>query len=266
MTRNSAELYDPATETWTLTKDPMNYARARHTATLLQNGKVLIAGGMADKTTELYDPETDTWSLSGNMVSRRYDHVAVRLFDGTVLVAGGRTRNDNRVNYVNQWFTNSAELYNPVTGTWAALPNMRFPRADFTAALLYDGSVMVIGGRLQTGDMTPTTEIYDPSTKSWRMGVSMKYARQNPLGQEALQVGNGTIMVVGGDSQGTSEIYSPTTERWVSVLRLHSTHYCGATVSLSNGQAFVAGGFDVLNSNDKTRLTTSTEIYSPGSE
>jgi transcriptional regulator with XRE-family HTH domain len=264
---SSAELYDPANETWTLTKDPMKYARARHTATILQTGKVLIAGGAPYYPAELYDPNTDTWSLSGNMMTHRYDHVAVRLLDGTVLVAGGRIRNDKHNNTNdNQWITNNAELYNPEMNTWAALPKMYFPRADFTSALFPDGRVLVIGGQLPNGEATPTTEIYDPSTKRWLLGASMNYARQNPLGQEAVQGKDGTILVVGGDTLGTSERYIPTIGKWVSVLRLHSRHYLGATASLDNGQAFVAGGFDVLSTVDKNKTTASTEIYLPASD
>ncbi len=94
----------------------------------------------------------------------------------------------------------------------------------------------------------------------------MNYARQNPLGQEALQVEDGTILVAGGDTLGTSERYIPTMNTWGSVLKLHSPHYLGATATLSNRQAFIAGGFDVLSTNDKNKITASTEIYLPASE
>jgi transcriptional regulator with XRE-family HTH domain len=263
----SAELYDPVTETWRLTKKPMNYARAQHTATLLQSGKVLIAGGSPyTKIAELYDPVNDTWSMAGDMLSRRYGHIAVLLLDGKVLVAGGTTRNNNNENN-DTYITNSAELYDPSNNTWVSSPNMmNIPRADFTASLLPDGNVLVIGGRLPKSDVTPTTETYHPIKGIWELVDTMKYARLNPLGQEALQFEDGTIMVVGGDSQGTSERYIPTTGKWVSVLSLHSQHYLGASCALSNGQALVAGGFDVLSSDDKSKITASTEIYTPGSE
>ncbi len=262
MIRSSAELYDPATETWMLTKGTMRQARVKHTATVLQTGKVVVAGGVVhDNTTELYDPATDTWSWAGDMLTHRFDHVAVRLLDGNVLVTGGRTKNE-----IDQSITNSAELYNPDKNTWTFLPSMNIARADFTAALLPDGRVLVIGGRLPSGDPTPTTEIYDFNTRRWQPGDGMRYARQNPLGQEALRCADGTILVVGGDHLGTSETYSPTTGTWVSPLKLSSPHYLGATASLSNGRALVAGGFDVSSSDDKSRITSSAEIYSPGLE
>lgn len=258
----SAELYVPKTETWIYTSNQMKYARARHTATLLQSGKVLIAGGSPyNNRAELYDPDNDTWSTAGTMVIRRYDHVAIGLLDGKVLVAGGRTRNDDDSSIIN-----SAELYNPDTETWSSIPNMQIARADFTAVLLPDGRVLVIGGRLPKGHATATTEIYDPYKGLWQQATSMNYARQNPLGMEALQFEDGTIMVLGGDTLGTSERYIPRTNTWVSVLRLHSHHYLGATAALSNGQVFVAGGFNVLSSVDKKELNATTEIYLPGSE
>lgn len=262
----SAELYDAKTETWIYTSNQMKYPRARHTATLLQSGDVLVAGGSPHNNTntaERFDLNNGTWVSSGNMTTLRYDHVAIRLLNGRVLVAGGRTKNDENDS---KHITNSAELYDPTTKTWASLPPMNIPRADFTAALLPDGRVMVIGGRLQNGVVTESTEIYDPYMRSWQQGASMHYPRLNPLGQEALQFEDGTIMVVGGDSLGTSEIYLPANNKWVLVLQLHSPHYLGATVSLGNGQALVAGGFDVLSSDDKSKITASTEIYTPGSE
>ncbi len=260
-TTNSAELYVPETETWRLTKHPMGRRRVKHTATLLRTGKVLVVGGVGDNTTELYDPAADAWSMSGNMMTRRYDHVAIPLRDGNVLVAGGRTRDND-----DKSITNSAELYNLDKKTWTSLPSMNSARADFTAALLPDGKVLVIGGLLLSGDPTPTTEIYDPNTGGWLPGAPMKYARQNPLGQEAVQHEDGTVLVIGGDTHRTSEIYSPNTETWGSSLKLSSQHYLGATASLGNGQALVAGGFDVLSIDDKRRITTSAEIYSPATE
>jgi len=268
-TLSSAELYVPENGIWLKTKETMRQPRARHTATLLLTEEVLIAGGAPDYFAELYDHKTDTWSLTRKMVSLRYDHVAVSLLDGKVLVAGGRTKNENKnMNKDNSSITKSAELYNPTDRTWRSLPDMNLARADFTAALLHDGRVLVIGGRLPTGKVTSTTEIYDYKTESWRLGASMKYARLNPLGQEALQFEDYTIMVVGGDTQGTSEIYTPTPTigMWGSALTLRSPHYLGATAYLGNGQALIAGGFDMLSSDDKSKITASTEIYMPGSE
>ncbi|CAF3922388.1 unnamed protein product, partial [Adineta steineri] len=98
---NSAELYDPSTETWTIIASMKN-TREVHTASLLMNGQVLIAGGYMGNTTEIYDPSTNTWVDGSDMNDIRISHTASVLTNGKVLVTGGF----GNVNYLS-----SAELY-----------------------------------------------------------------------------------------------------------------------------------------------------------
>jgi len=92
-----AELYDPASGTWTVTgrlHKPRNY----HTATLLENGMVVVAGGLkltVNKPTELYDPASGTWTTTGDLNRRRFGHTATLLQDGAVLITGGEGKHNN---------------------------------------------------------------------------------------------------------------------------------------------------------------------------
>src|ERR1019366_8126321 len=95
-------------------------ARSSHTATLLPNGTVLVAGGTnsysAFRSAELYDPATGTWSATGNLTTPRNAHTATVLPNGTVLVAGGNTISGGGSGATTP--LRSADLYDPATGTW----------------------------------------------------------------------------------------------------------------------------------------------------
>ena len=154
---------DPAVPgAWTFTAS-MHDAREYHTATLLLNGKVLVAGGSDINgaqlnSAELYDSNTGEWSLTGSMHYRRAIHAATLLTDGRVLVAGGFS--DDAPNFI----LKSAELYDPAIGTWSQTGDMGTVREFHTATLLPNGKVLVVGGR---GIRYHQAELYDPDTGTW---------------------------------------------------------------------------------------------------
>lgn len=130
------EVYDPIAGVWSRVHD-LAHPREFHTATTLQDGKVLVVGGGA--ADEAFDPITGTWQDVGNQNFDRSNHTATFLLDGEVLIAGG-TGN-----------VSSTESYDPWTSTWKAIGNLGSARWGHTATLLSDGSVLVAGGLFSVG-------------------------------------------------------------------------------------------------------------------
>ena len=155
----TATLPDPSNGSWTATGS-LNRARSFHTATLLPNGKVLVAGGTNYgrhylASAELYDPASGTWRATGRFSTGRVWHTATLLPNGNVLVAGGTTPVD---------ILSSVELYVPTSGNWMAAPSLNSPRFVHTATLLPNGTVLVAGG-LYGNTFLASAELYNPTSR-----------------------------------------------------------------------------------------------------
>ncbi|HVM49064.1 MAG TPA: kelch repeat-containing protein, partial [Candidatus Acidoferrum sp.] len=233
------------------TGSPMITARTDHTATLLPNGKVLVAGG-TDYTNvfasaELYDPVTGAWTATGSMNTARDFHSATLLPNGKVLVAGGYDTNSPSLT--------TAELYDPATGTWRyTAPPINFHTAH-TATLLADGRVLVALG------FPSSPEIYNPSNETWSAAGTPKFARQD---HTATLLPDGKVLVVGGDiGEQTlvpaAELFDPATLTWTTngagALNVPRNNHT-ATL-LPNGEVLIAGGADFTN------YLSSAELYNP---
>jgi len=171
----------------------MAVGRFLHTATLLQNGKVLIVGGALTSasdpvpTAEVYDPATGTFAMTGAMATARAQHTATLLTDGRVLIVGGTTSTGTG----DLQPTATAEVYDPSTGSFSVTRSMAEARTYHTATLLPSGKVLVAGG----GNENSTAEVYDPATGSFSIADGMHVGRS---GHTATLLPNGSVLVAGG--------------------------------------------------------------------
>jgi hypothetical protein len=241
----SAELY--ATGTWTSTGS-LNIPRYNHTATLLPNGKVLVSGGNSGTSpvasAELYDPVHGTWTITGSMNVPRQNHTATLLPNGKVLVSGGY--NSGLAGGPQQ----SAELYDPVYGTWTYTGHLTDARQYHTATLLPNGKVLVAGGT-GTAGILQSAELYDPVSGTWTYTCHLNDPRQY---HTASLLPNGTVLVAGGSGTAgalsSAELYDPancsgTTGLWTSTTNtMTDARYNHTATLLQSGKVLVSGGYN----------------------
>jgi len=238
----------------------MSSVRGYPTATLLHNGKVLIAGGMiggtaATSSTELYDPATNKLSAGPPMLQARGEASAALLANGNVLIVGGFDGSNTLA---------STEIYKEATNKFVAGPSLLTARLAAGIALLPSGKVLVAGGGNIPNAEATSTEIYDPATNSFSAGPSMN---QFPSACTAILLPNGKVFINGAGiivngSVGTSvaELYDPASNS-IAEISLGIERAFAANVLLPNGKVLIAGGFAVVN--EQGTALSSTQIYDP---
>lgn len=230
--------------------------RSGHTATLLPNGKVLIAGGMRRnqdfyKSAELYDPGTNRFQPTGEMSIGRVGQAAVLLRSGKVLIAGG---------WIGHGCTDSAELYDPSTGKFSALAaRMTSRRGDPRATVLANGDVLITGGAdHDSPGGIASAEIFRAADMSFRAVQPMHFAR---VAHTATLLRDGHVLIVGGRGEkvnAMAEIFDPRAESFTVTGSLATARYKHTAGLLPDGRVLIAGGSDDRDWNGNL---SSAEIY-----
>jgi hypothetical protein len=218
----STEIYDPAKGAF-LPGPRLLSARSGQTATVLVDGRVLLAGGWSDAgmlaSTEVYDPASGGFRSAGTMAFARAGHTATRLRDGRVVLAGGG----------DAVASTTVEIFDPKAQRFTPAGTLSVARLAHTATLLHDGRVLFAGGHSAHGDVLASAELYDPASGKASAAGPMRVRRYK---HGAILLEDGRVLLVGGSDErdwrgqyDSAEIYDPKTGSFAPTGRLSSARF-----------------------------------------
>jgi len=252
ITGNSISIYVLAPASGFTPTGSMQTTREEHTATLLNDGKVLVVGGMqwaainpcpygtrcfqlhALASAEIFDPATGAFKSTGEMSVARVFHTATFLGDGRVLITGG----DDRMTTA----FGTAEIFDPSTGVFTLTGNMVMPRSAHTATLLNNGKVLLAGGDGANGTVPSTAELFDPATGQFTPTGNMTTSR---FFHTATLLSDGRVLLAGGDTSGataTAELYDPMTGQFTASGSMSVARTAHRATLLKSGMVLMTGG------------------------
>ncbi|MGA7783427.1 MAG: kelch repeat-containing protein [Candidatus Acidiferrales bacterium] len=236
----------------------MNNARDPFTATLLNNGMVLVAGGEgtggALASAELYNPATGIFTLTGSLNTARALHTATLLNNGMVLIVGGEGAGP---------YLASAELYNPANGTFTVTGSLSIGRALHAATLLNDGTVLITGGQ-DTAAYLSSAELYNPTSGTFTTMPPGNMTTPREIHTTTV-LDDGTVLIAGGlnatGALASAEIYSPVSQTFSTAppASMANARYNHTATLLNNGMVLITGG------QTSSSVLTSVELYNPAS-
>ena len=242
----------------------MSMKRAAHTATLLPNGDVLIAGGMEraegneinTATAELYDYRSRSFVRTGSMSVARAGHTATLLPNGDVLITGGF--DDGKA-------LASAEIYHAQTRTFTATSAMSVARDRHAATRLQNGAILITGGNRGQGVQTvETAEVYDPAKQRFEIVGSMHSPRS---AHAATLLDDGRVLITGGSRErfaevlNSAEVYHPVNQGFQTLPNMNAPRHKQASTLLADGRVLVSGGSD--NAREMGGREATSEIFDP---